>query len=134
MFPLKKCFFFRNIDIDQLKRNTHNNFVTKCRRYLNSFLIMNVISRKQLDKFNRKHADARGQVLTWFHKTKSANWSGPQDIKDEHRTADFLKNNIVIFSIKGNKYRLVVKISYKSKTVFIKWIGTHAEYTKQKFE
>jgi mRNA interferase HigB len=95
---------------------------------------MNVISWKTLDKFIRKYTDARGQILTWYHKTKSSIWSGPQDIKNEYRHVDFLKNNIVIFNIKGNSYRLVVKVSYKNKIVYIKWIGTHSEYEKQKFE
>jgi mRNA interferase HigB len=44
------------------------------------------------------------------------------------------ENNIVIFNIKGNKYRLVTKISYLYKTVLIKWIGTHAEYDKKDFK
>lgn len=94
---------------------------------------MNVIAWKTLDKFIRKHTDAKGQISSWYHKIKAASWSGPQDIKNEYRSADFLKNNIVIFNIKGNSYRLVVKVSYKSKIVYIKWIGTHAEYERKSF-
>jgi mRNA interferase HigB len=45
----------------------------------------------------------------------------------------FLKENYVIFNIKGNSYRLVVKVAYNSQTVLVKWIGTHAEYDKKTF-
>jgi len=40
----------------------------------------------------------------------------------------------VIFNIKGNTYRLVVKARYQNGIVLIEWIGTHAEYDKQDFK
>jgi len=94
---------------------------------------MNVISRKKIDQFTKKHSDSKQQLLSWYRETCHAEWNSPQDIKNRYRSADFLKDNIVIFNIKGNSYRLVVKVAYKTKTVFIKWIGTHAEYSKVSF-
>jgi mRNA interferase HigB len=94
---------------------------------------MNVISRRTLERFFKKHVDSKGALLTWYHKTAQATWTGPQDIKNEYSHASFLEKNRVIFNIKGKKYRLVVSVSYKSKTVFVKWIGTHSEYNKKKF-
>ena len=94
---------------------------------------MNVIARRTLDSFFKKHADSKGALLTWYHKTKAATWTGPQDIKNEYPQASFLENNRVIFNIKGNRYRLVVNVSYKNKIVYVKWIGTHSEYNKKKF-
>ena len=72
--------------------------------------------------------------MSWYYEASAAEWQTPQNIKDRYRSASFLENNVVIFNIKGNKYRLVTKISYKRKTVFIKWIGTHAEYDKKNFK
>jgi len=94
---------------------------------------MNVISKKVLLEFGKRNADAKDALLTWFIESKKSNWESPQDIKDNYKSASFLKNNMVIFNIKGNRYRLVTKVAYNTKTVFIKWIGTHAEYNKINF-
>lgn len=94
---------------------------------------MNVISKRTIDQFIKKHRDTKDQLLSWYKETERADWKSPQDIKDRYNSADFLRNNIVILNIKGNSYRLVIKVAYNTKTVFIKWIGTHAEYSKMTF-
>lgn len=70
---------------------------------------MNVISRKTIDQFSKKHADAKGSLLTWYRETIHASWTGPADIKERYPSASFLSNNIVIFNIKGNRYRLAAR-------------------------
>ena len=94
---------------------------------------MKVISRATIDKFIKKHPDSQSSLKSWYAEAKSANWKKPQDIKDKYKPASFLSDNRVIFNIGGNKYRLVVSVAYNTQTVFIKWIGTHAEYTKKSF-
>ncbi len=94
---------------------------------------MDVISRQKIYEYIEKHTDAEDALLSWHQEASHANWRKPQDIKNKYRSASFLSNNMVIFNIKGNKYRLVAKIAYNTQTVLIKWIGTHAEYDKQKF-
>ena len=94
---------------------------------------MNVIKRKTLIEYGLKFGDAKSQLDSWYHEADKASWSGPQDIKDRYSSASFLPKNIVIFNIKGTRYRLVVKVEYQSQIVFIKWFGTHADYDKQKF-
>ena len=94
---------------------------------------MNVISRKTIDQFYRKHADSKGSLLAWYRETIHASWTGPADIKERYPSASFLSNNTVIFNIKGNRYRLAVQVAYHTKIVMIRWIGTHAEYDKQSF-
>jgi mRNA interferase HigB len=86
-----------------------------------------------LEKFKRKHADVRGSLDVWRAEVEAAEWKGPQDIKNRYASASFLGENRVIFNIKGNTYRLVIKVKYVKETVVIEWIGTHAEYDKQKF-
>jgi mRNA interferase HigB len=91
---------------------------------------MKVFGITILDEFAIKHADVRGQVSSWLAEVKFANWHIPADIKARYATASFLPNNIVIFNLKGKKYRLEVLVGFKTQTVIIKRIGTHAEYSK----
>jgi mRNA interferase HigB len=94
---------------------------------------MKVISRQKIYDYIKKHADAKDSLLSWDQEVFHVHWKTPQDIKNRYRSASFLSDNTVIFNIKGNKYRLIAKIAYNMQTVLIKWIGTHAEYDKQKF-
>ena len=94
---------------------------------------MQLLGLIKLDAFKQAHADSRGPLGAWEAEVKVAEWSGPQDIKNRYPNASFLADNRVIFNIKGNTYRLVVKARYQNKMVLIEWVGTHAEYDKTKF-
>ena len=93
---------------------------------------MRIIAKSSLKSFWEEPncSDAKGQLEAWHDFAIKADWSSPQDIKDAFRNASICANNRVVFNISGNKYRLVVEIQYKSKSsiVWIKFIGTHAEY------
>ena len=67
-------------------------------------------------------------MRAWHGLVSKADWAGPADVKAMFRSADFVGDNRVIFDIGGNKYRLVVRISYRFRRVLIKFIGTHGEY------
>lgn len=94
---------------------------------------MQLLGLTKLDTFKRQHADARGPLDVWRIEVEQALWGGPQDIKERYPSASFLADNRVIFNIKGNTYRLVVKAKYQNGIVLIEWIGTHAEYNKKTF-
>ena len=91
---------------------------------------MNVVAKKTLTDFWIKHADAKGPMSSWYQEVSKADWNGPQDIKNEYRAVDFLEQNRVVFDIKGNTYRIICSVAYSQKAVFIKFVGTHAEYSK----
>jgi len=93
---------------------------------------MHVIKRKTLVDFYEQpgRGDAKGPLDTWYYEVEHARWESPADVKAKYGTASILKNNRVVFNIGGNKYRLVVKIKYKMKTVFVRFVGTHKEYDK----
>ena len=91
---------------------------------------MRVISKKILREFWEKHSDSEQQLKSWFQETSNAEWNSPNDIKIEYPSASILSNNRVIFNIKGNKYRLIVRINYDYKMAWIRFVGTHAEYDK----
>ena len=83
-----------------------------------------------LEKAKQKHAECREQLNSWLTEAKAAKWHSFHDIKKKFQAASNLGNTIVIFNIKGKKYRLETKIYYERKTVIIKRFGTHAEYSK----
>jgi mRNA interferase HigB len=76
------------------------------------------------------HKDCEQQLKSWYREAKESHWSGPAEIKREYPSASFLKGNRVVFNIKGNHYRLIVKINYDYGMVWIRFIGTHAAYDK----
>lgn len=94
---------------------------------------MQLLGLIKLDAFKRKHSDSRGPLDAWRLYVERAQWAGPQDIKNHDPSASLLSDNRVIFNIKGNRYRLVVKVRYQYGIVLIEWIGTHSEYDKQSF-
>ena len=94
---------------------------------------MRILGLPIIEAFKKDHADSRGQLDAWQTDVERENWKTPQDIKRRYRSADFLADNRVIFDIKGNSYRLVVKVRYQSGLVVVEWVGTHAEYSRKKF-
>ena len=89
---------------------------------------MRIISRRKLSQFWEQRTDAEDALKAWFKEAEHAQWKTTSDIKARYRSADFLKDNRVVFNIKGNRYRLVVKIHYNMQVVYIRFIGTHKEY------
>lgn len=93
---------------------------------------MRVIAKSTLRRFwsQRCYNDAQGPLEAWHDEVRSAKWAKPQDIKDLYATTSFCANSRVVFNIGGNKYRLVVEVQYVVGIVWVKFIGTHAQYDK----
>lgn len=91
---------------------------------------MRIISKKILCDFWEKHFDSEQQLTSWFRETSHAQWNSPRDIKKDYPSASFLEDNRVIFNIKGNKYRLIVRINYDYQMIWIRFVGTHTAYDK----
>lgn len=91
---------------------------------------MNVISVKTLKDYWAVHPDTEESLQTWFHCVKAAEWGNSVEIKDQFGTASIINSERVVFNIRGNEHRLVVRINYVSGTVFIRFIGTHEEYDR----
>ena len=94
---------------------------------------MKVIAKKAIHLFILAHPEGKGSIESWYAEAKAASWKKSMDIKQRYPAASFLADKHVIFNIKGNRYRLVTRVSYQSGKVFIRWIGTHAEYDKRTF-
>ncbi len=91
---------------------------------------MRVIARKSLRDFWERHPDAEGPLKAWFHEAEKARWRGPSDIKARYAAASFVGGGRVVFNIAGNRYRLVTVVRYRFGFVFIRFVGTHAEYDR----
>ena len=76
------------------------------------------------------HGDAEQPLRAWVHIVRAANWSKPTDVKQMFRSADIVGSERVVFDIGGNKYRLVTAVHYRGKRIYIRFIGTHAEYDR----
>ena len=94
------------------------------------YFFMRVIARKTLREFWNNHSDSEDSLKTWFTEAENSQWESPSDIKNKYPNASIIPDNRVVFNIKGNNYRLVVKINYDYGQVFIRFVGTHAEYDK----
>lgn len=91
---------------------------------------MHIIKKKTLKEFWESHSDSKEPLLNWYEQARTQSWATPQDVKDFRGDASILPDNRVVFNIKGNDYRLIVRMNYEYKKVFIRFIGTHAEYDK----
>jgi mRNA interferase HigB len=91
---------------------------------------MRIISKRTLVEFYNKYPEAKTALEVWHSNVKNATWNTPADIKRQYASASFLKDNRVVFNIKGNDYRLIVHVDYKRGIIRVKFVGTHQEYDK----
>ena len=91
---------------------------------------MRVVAKKILRDFWEKHEDCEQQLKSWYREAQKAKWENPNQIKIEYPSASILNDNRVAFNIKGNNYRLIVKISYEYEMIWVRFIGTHDKYDK----
>lgn len=95
---------------------------------------MRVIARKTLRQFVERLKGTKDQRVVksaldaWFHEVLRARWKSPADVRKAYANASIVGPDRVVFNIKGNDYRLVVAVNYQHQIVFVKWIGTHADY------
>lgn len=91
---------------------------------------MRVIAVKTLRDFwsQPKYRDAEQPLRAWFHHAAQVQWESPADLKQDLPAVSVLKDGRAVFNIHGNKYRLIVHIHYSTRIVFIRFVGTHAQY------
>ena len=92
---------------------------------------MRIIARSTLVAFwtdSPDYADARPALQAWYREALKADWSTPNVVKAQFANASILRDGRVVFNIAGNKYRLIVWINYAYRVVYIRFVGTHAQY------
>lgn len=105
---------------------------------------MRILGRDKLVSFMSKHARSRGPLKAWLAEAEQAEWTKWADIKARYPSADLITEatksakagpdtgRVVVFNIKGNNFRLVVKVYFSRSMVLIERVGTHAQYNKWK--
>ena len=88
---------------------------------------MHVISKRPLREYWEKHTDAKAALQAWYEDALRAEWRTPGEIKNTYANASIVGDNRVVFNIKGNDYRLVVKLHYNRGIVYVRFVGTHRE-------
>src|SRR6476659_1078000 len=94
---------------------------------------MRIIALRTIKHFiesRAEYADAREPALAWYRQALRADWASPAQIKRDIHNASILKDGRVVFNVGGNKYRIVVWINYPYRVVYVRFIGTHAEYDR----
>lgn len=93
---------------------------------------MRVIAKRTLQNFWEKYPNSKQQLLAWYQVFDKNTFDNSNDVKSTFGSADFVGNNKVVFNICGNHYRLIVKINYVTKIVYILFLGTHTDYDNLK--
>jgi len=93
-----------------------------------------IISVKHIKDFACKHPQYAEALYAWISivEDKNTRWLNPQNIVATfgEKAVDIIKNNRVVIDIRGNKIRIIAKYQFPSARLYIKWVGTHAEYDK----
>lgn len=92
-----------------------------------------MVGRGILEKYSKTHADVRSQITAWIVEVEAAEWKSFQDIKKMYPSASNIRRGRVVFNIKGDSYRLDVRIAYNTLIVQIVRIGTHDDYNSWTF-
>ena len=92
--------------------------------------ILRVIAKKILRSFWELHNDCEQALKSWHKEASNATWANLNELKSGYPNVSILDNNRVCFNIKGNHYRLIVKINFNHQMMWIRFIGTHPEYDK----
>ena len=91
---------------------------------------MRILTKGTLREFWERHPDAEAALRDWYRVAQQASWDTPSDVRESHANARIIGNNRAIFNIKGNNYRLVVRMDYQFKKVYVRFVGTHVEYDR----
>ena len=89
---------------------------------------MRIIAKRTLREFWKRHPNAEEPLLAWYREVEQEDWDTPAKVKAKYRSASIVAGNRMVFNIKGNDHRLVVKINYEYRVVYVRFLGTHAEY------
>ncbi len=94
---------------------------------------MRVVSRRRLREFWARHADAENALKAWYAVAKGAFWGNLVEVQQTYSGAEAV-GRYTVFNVKGNTYRLIVRIEYSLRIIFIKAVLTHAEYDRDRWK
>ena len=89
---------------------------------------MRIIAKSTLRDYWIVNKNAEQALLSWYKIANKAKWSNFNEVKQQFGTCKVVGNDRIIFKVKGNNYRLIIKISFENQLIWIRFIGTHSEY------
>ncbi len=89
-----------------------------------------ILAKSALREFWERNPDAEQYLKTWYDTAMNSDWKNPNDVKQSYANASILKDSRIVFNIKGNAYRLIVKFNFEHGLAFIRFVGSHTEYDK----
>ena len=89
---------------------------------------MVIISHKAIRVFAVEHPKLLPALERWYNTTAKADWNGFSEMKKQFNSVDAVGDGLFVFNIKGNDCRLIARIIFRTRTVFIRFIGTHKQY------
>ncbi|WP_310589345.1 type II toxin-antitoxin system HigB family toxin [Dyadobacter sp. CY327] len=110
---MKQCFYFEN------------NIIILG---IFNFGVLVIVSHKAIREFCIKNPAWQQALEKWYKETAACDWSNFSDIKKTFNSVDSVGNGLFVFNIAGNNCRLVARIFFKKRTLFIRFVGTHKQY------
>lgn len=95
-----------------------------------TLILERIFSKGTLRQFWEKYPETEQYLKTWYETAMNADWKSPNDVKTTYANVSVLKNQRLVFNIKGNSYRLIAKFNFEKQWIFIRFLGTHQEYDK----
>ena len=95
---------------------------------------MVVISYRTIREFSEVHEDAEEALNNWYTVAEKSDWANFNELREMFGSVDSVGNDLYVFNIRGGNYRLIVRIIFRVRTIFIKFIGTYREYDKVKLD
>lgn len=92
--------------------------------------MFNILNHRTILAYIKEYPEAEIPLKVWYQATKVAKWESLNDLKKDYSNASIVKDDRIIFNIKGNHFRLLVRISFRYRRIMIKWFGTHEEYNR----
>lgn len=91
---------------------------------------MRIITERRIRDFFHDHPNAEPTFTEWIRAVRSADWHSPNDLRTDYPSASILPNNRAVFRLGGGSYRLIVVIHYNRGILYVRFVGTHAEYDR----
>ena len=66
-------------------------------------------------------------ILPWLRAARRAEWKNLIEVRKTFARADE-SEGFTVFNMKGNEYRLITEINYRTRRIFLRHVLTHAEY------
>lgn len=121
---------YNHIHICNKLINTNSNPNGNLFDYISKPTNVRVFAKRTLREFWEKHQDCELQLKSWYRETEKFNWKSMNELKLKYPNTSILKENRIVFNLKGNTYRFIVKFNFEYQLSWIRFIGTHADYDK----